>query len=180
MKDVSLNVLFTGNQGNFLDRYKKLKKSRLLLADSVEDFVSNKKNLETPLSDLFFLSSTNYRYIQFNNVQLTKINDDIHEFGIEEHGYTAKLYLLHDKTEETTCIWPTKGSKIPGTISCERFEDIKNFKGGLLSLVSIVHDINSENSWVYYVSFYKGKKQKRKKEVKELTPAFSNPLFIYS
>lgn len=178
MREVSLETLFFGEE-DFISSYKKLKKARFFLADSVQDFVENKNNLQTPLSDLIFLSNTKYRYIQFNDVQLAKLTDDIHEFGTEERGYTAKLYTLYDKTGGTICIWPTKGSKIPGLISCERFEDIKNFKGGLLRTVSLVYERTTENAWVYFIDFYHGKRQKKKIwKIKEFVPTTPSPLFL--
>ncbi len=177
MKEITLETLFFRKE-DFFSSYKKLKKARFFLADSVQDFIENKNNIHTPLSDLVFLSKTRFSYIQFNDVRLTKINDDICEFGVNEQGYTAKLYTIHDETGETICVWPTRGSKIPGIISCERFEDIKNFKGGLLKTVSLVYERTTENAWIYFVDFYSGKRKKKTEEIKEFVPAFPNPLFL--
>ena len=98
-----------------------MKKGRLFYAESVEDFISNKNDLENPLSDILFLSRTEKKFIIFSNVYLKKFRDEVYEFGGREKGYQAKLYRVEDNTGNFFSLWPTKGSKIPHNKPCNDF-----------------------------------------------------------
>lgn len=182
MKDVTLVRLFFGAEKNLIERYKDLRDNRFLLADSTTDFVNNKDHLHTPVSDLIFFSKTLTKTIIFNDVKLEKVSNGLYEFGEEGEGYLAKKYRVYENTGdfgEFFSFWPTENSKFNYGISCDRFEQIKNFKGNLVKTAAIVYHQKTKYGFIGKVNFYDNRKRKKKTKLEELTFVFPNPLFVH-
>jgi len=179
MRDFTWVMLFLGKEKNFIERYKDLRDNRFFLADSAADFVNNKDSLNTPISDLLFFSDPNTKTIIFHDVKLEKYSDEIYEFGENGEGYLAKQYRVYEETKEFgefLSYWPTENSKFYHNLSCERFEQIKNFKGNLIKSAAIVYHRKTKHSVLGHIEFYDSRKRKEKTKLEELSLVFPNPL----
>ncbi len=152
MKETTLANFILGRE-NFKQKYSTLKNLRVFSASSVRDFLENKKNLNTPLSDLIFLSNPNFRFITFRGISINKLLDEVYELGSEEKGYLGRKYKIYDRTGEITCFWPTENSKIPAIVSCDHFERMKIFKGGLVKTALINYDKKRGDIYLYHIDF---------------------------
>ncbi len=165
MKDYSIQNLFFDFE-DFKTRYRTLKNTRMLVADSANDFLKNKSR-PTFLSNLLFLKDTDFRSILFNNVYIDKISNEIYEIipPSGERGFFGRKYILHDETGEISCFWATKESKLYSMISCDRFEEMKKFNDPLIKHAFIFHNKQSDEINLAYAEFY-GKNKIVKKDLK--------------
>lgn len=171
MKDCTLERLIFGS-GDFKTKYETLKKGRILQANSVNDFLINKKGINTPISDLVFLSKTRTDYIHFRDVYIDKFSDEVYDVGDEgDKGYFVRLYIIRDETGEFPCLWPTKDSKLSTEVSCDRFETMKNFSSNLIKNALILYDKKEEGNFLYWVNLYTPRR-KKKIDLKELVPSY--------
>jgi hypothetical protein len=157
------------HQGNLTDKYKYFRRTRFFYPDSVVDFL-NDKNAPTFLSNLIFLSNPNSRLFLFRNATLKKKSDEIYNvYSPEEKGY-VRIYSIEDETAEYTLLWPTHDSNLPTSVSCDKFEIIKNFRGDTPSEILVIGFKNRKDYYVYHVDF-NNPPGKRKIWLPELIPS---------
>lgn len=172
MIDLTLTGLLVLPEDNFFEKYRALRHVRFLSADSVSDFIRNKHSLATPLSDLVLFSHLEKKDVIFYDVKVEKEDDTIYDFSEEDPGHYAKLYKIYDGTGEVLSFWPTKDSKFAAKTSCDRFEEIKNFRSNLIGRLSMLYHIKSKIGMIYSISFYTPKK-KQKTRIFQFAPEFT-------